>query len=179
MIKGDKIKLVKPMGAFTNVGEVCEITNITEDGTIWFRFGGSHLGCMSYDELERYFEKYVDNEPCVSSTNSKIKASIEWNFFTDGDYTFQKRNNGYDYGKIEDSYEYHGRAHFTDYIEAQEFLEEMLCNAAVSPAHYYLIKKFYNMFDSLIRFINYKQKGQCREEMSGNYDDTFIEVTIW
>lgn len=56
MIKGDKIKLVKPMGAFTNVGEVCEVTDIRGNGSIWFRFGGVHLGCMSYDEYEKYFE---------------------------------------------------------------------------------------------------------------------------
>lgn len=56
MIKGDKIKLVRPMGAFTNVGEICEVTDIREDRTIWFRFGGMHLGCMSYDEYKKYFE---------------------------------------------------------------------------------------------------------------------------
>ena len=56
MIKGDKIRLIKPMGAFTNVGEVCEVTDIREDKTIWFRFGGVHLGCMSYDEFKKYFE---------------------------------------------------------------------------------------------------------------------------
>lgn len=57
MIKGDKIRLVKEMGAFKNVGEVCEVTDITEGGVISFRFGGVHLGCMSYDEYEKYFEK--------------------------------------------------------------------------------------------------------------------------
>lgn len=57
MTKEDKIKLVKPMGAFTNVGEVCDIVDISEDGIISFKFGeGVHLGCMSYDEFERYFE---------------------------------------------------------------------------------------------------------------------------
>lgn len=56
MIKGDKIKLVKPMGAFTNVGEICEVTNVDENGVISFRFGGYHLGCMSYNEFETYFE---------------------------------------------------------------------------------------------------------------------------
>lgn len=70
MIKGDKIKLVKPMGAFTNVGEVCEVTDIREDGSIWFRFGGVHLGCMSYDEYEKYFEPVKE----------KIKREwTEWN----------------------------------------------------------------------------------------------------
>ena len=58
MIKGDKIKLVKPMGAFTNVGEICEVTDVAEGGVISFRFGGVHLGCMSYDEYEKYFAPY-------------------------------------------------------------------------------------------------------------------------
>lgn len=57
MIKEDKIRLVKPMGAFTNVGEVCNIVDISEDGIIIFTFSeGVHLGCMSYDEFEKYFE---------------------------------------------------------------------------------------------------------------------------
>lgn len=64
MITGDKIKLVKPMGAFTNVGEVCEVTDVAEGGIISFRFGGVHLGCMSYNEYEKYFEKvdYVEKK---------------------------------------------------------------------------------------------------------------------
>lgn len=57
MIKGDKIKLVKPMGAFTNVGEICEVVDVQNGGVISFKFGGGkHLGCMSYDEFGRYFE---------------------------------------------------------------------------------------------------------------------------
>lgn len=57
MIKGDKIRLVKPMGAFKNIGEVCEVIDIAEGGVISFKFGGVHLGCMSYDEYKKYFEK--------------------------------------------------------------------------------------------------------------------------
>lgn len=60
MIKGDKIKLIKPMGAFKNVGEICEVTDIAEGGIISFRFGGCHLGCMSYDEFLKYFVKYFE-----------------------------------------------------------------------------------------------------------------------
>lgn len=57
MTKEDKIRLVKPIGALTNVGEVCDIVDISEDGIISFKFGeGVHLGCMSYDEFEKYFE---------------------------------------------------------------------------------------------------------------------------
>lgn len=57
MIKGDRIKLVKKMGVFDNIGEICEVTDIQEGGVICFKFGGCHLGCMSYDEYGKYFEK--------------------------------------------------------------------------------------------------------------------------
>lgn len=57
MIKGDKIKLIHKMGVFDNIGEICEVTDIQEGGVICFKFGGCHLGCMSYDEYEKYFEK--------------------------------------------------------------------------------------------------------------------------
>lgn len=61
MIKGDKIKLVKPMGAFTNIGEVCEVIDVSEGGVVSFKFGnGLHLGCMSYDEFLKYFEMVED-----------------------------------------------------------------------------------------------------------------------
>ena len=57
ILKGDSIRLIKEMGAFKNIGEVCEVTDIAEGGIISFRFGGVHLGCMSYDECEKYFER--------------------------------------------------------------------------------------------------------------------------
>lgn len=93
MIKGDKIKLVKPMGAFTNVGEVCEVTDIREDGSIWFRFGGVHLGCMSYDEYEKYFE----------SVKEKVKR--EWSEWKCLSYDFN-----FDYHIADDT------LHFRDSI---------------------------------------------------------------
>jgi hypothetical protein len=57
LIVGSKIKLVRKMGVFDNIGEICEVTDIQEGGVICFKFGGCHLGCMSYDEYEKYFEK--------------------------------------------------------------------------------------------------------------------------
>ena len=57
MIKGDKIKLIREMGVFKNVGEICEVGDITKGGVISCRFGGYHLGCMSYDEFLKYFEQ--------------------------------------------------------------------------------------------------------------------------
>lgn len=60
--KGSKIKLTQPMGPFTNVGEVCEVLDVMEDGTIRFRFGGYHLGYMSYGEYKTYFEEYIEKK---------------------------------------------------------------------------------------------------------------------
>ncbi len=61
IITGSRIELVKPMGPFTNVGEVCEVIKVTEDGVISFKFGnGIHLGCMSYAEYETYFKPYEE-----------------------------------------------------------------------------------------------------------------------
>ena len=58
MIVGDKIRLKKKMGVFDNIGEICEVTEIQDGGVICFKFGeGKHLGCMSYDEYEKYFDK--------------------------------------------------------------------------------------------------------------------------
>lgn len=57
MIKGDRIRLKAKMGVFDNIGEVCEVTDISDGGVIYFKFGnGRHLGCMSFDEYEKYFE---------------------------------------------------------------------------------------------------------------------------
>lgn len=43
---GEKIRLIKAMGAFTNIGEECEVTEVKPDGEIFFRFGGCHMGTM-------------------------------------------------------------------------------------------------------------------------------------
>lgn len=57
MIKGDKIKLVAKMGVFDNIGKICEVIDVSDGGVITFKFGGGlHMGCMSYDEFQKYFE---------------------------------------------------------------------------------------------------------------------------
>ena len=77
MIKGDKIKLAHPMGVFTNVGEVCEVVDVQNGGVISFKFGGGkHLGCMSYDEFEKYFE-------LVPVENKVEKKKHEWSEWED------------------------------------------------------------------------------------------------
>lgn len=71
--KGTKIRLVKKMGVFDNIGEVCEVTSVSEDGIISFRFGGFHLGCMSYSEFEKYFE-YVEED----TEKRELLSLFEW-----------------------------------------------------------------------------------------------------
>lgn len=85
LIVGDKIELVKKMGVFDNIGEKCEIVGIDENCMISFRFGGYHMGCMSYDEFEKYFKKVEKREWIVRydfpsdmsflTTNIKIKEN--------------------------------------------------------------------------------------------------------
>ena len=84
MTRGDLIRLVKPMGVFNNIGEVCEITDVSEDGVISFRFGGSHLGCMSYNEFEKYFELVEIEEEVEEEIdegeveNKELRDLFEW-----------------------------------------------------------------------------------------------------
>lgn len=72
LTKGDKIVLVREIGAFVNVGEIGEITEVANSGIIWFELGkGAHIGCMSANEFEKYFKKY--EEP-----NINISVDIDW-----------------------------------------------------------------------------------------------------
>lgn len=54
--KNDKIKQVKEIDGFNRIGEIFEVTNVSEDGIISFKcdFG---YGVMSYNEFEKSFEK--------------------------------------------------------------------------------------------------------------------------
>ena len=68
--KGDLIKLVEPMGMLTNVGEIYEVVNVSENGEITFKVSANAFGMflctMSADEFDRYFEKY--EEPVEEET---------------------------------------------------------------------------------------------------------------
>ena len=78
IVKGSKIELIKPMGVFDNIGDVCEVVNLTEDGVISFRFGGCHLGCMSYGEYEKYFKEYVEPVPVKREWSEWSPVSMEY-----------------------------------------------------------------------------------------------------
>lgn len=73
--KGDKIQLLKPMGMFDNIGEVCEVVNVLDDGTISFSFGnGLHMGVMSEDEFGKYFKYY--EEPVKKPTKNRVTSDM-------------------------------------------------------------------------------------------------------
>lgn len=85
IIKGNKIRLIKPMGVFDNIGEICEVTDVSESGVISFKFGGCHMGCMSFNEFEKYFElvEKVSSEEINENTdsmteNQEVYELIEW-----------------------------------------------------------------------------------------------------
>jgi len=84
--KGNEIRLIKPMGVFDNIGEVCEVTDVSKDGVISFKFGGCHLGCMSYNEFEKYFElvekevpeEEINEDADSMAENKEVYELIEW-----------------------------------------------------------------------------------------------------
>lgn len=96
MIKGDRIKLVKKMGVFDNIGEICEVTDIQEGGATCFKFCECNLGCMSYDEYEKYFFEKVKTP--VKGTWSKWGVPLPIAFFDIGGVkriiNYQSRTNG-------------------------------------------------------------------------------------
>ena len=74
MIKGDKIRLKAKMGVFDNIGEICEVTEVSDGGVICFKFGnGRHFGCMSFDEYEKYFELVEEEKEPAKRVWSKWK----------------------------------------------------------------------------------------------------------
>lgn len=94
---GSKIELVYPMGEFDNVGEVCEVIKVTEDGVISFKFGnGMHLGCMSFNEYEKYFKPYEEPIPVKRDWSDWKRTAIGYTNMNDEvvkEY-IQYRNNG-------------------------------------------------------------------------------------
>ena len=67
--KGDKIKLVKEMTYFKNVGEVCEVIEVVGDGAVVFTFGnnGVCMGAVDMNSFEKHFEVYEEPEEEVEA----------------------------------------------------------------------------------------------------------------
>ena len=74
--KGSRIKLVHPMGMFDKVGEICEVVKVNEDAVITFKCSLG-MGCMSYDELDRYFEVEGAN---ISQKKKPKRKWTDWKY---------------------------------------------------------------------------------------------------
>lgn len=62
--RGDKIRLVKEMAFFKNVGEVCEVVEVIDDKYVVFTFGnnGVRVGAVDMSSFETFFEMYKEPE---------------------------------------------------------------------------------------------------------------------
>ena len=83
MVKvNDKIILVKAMGMFDNVGEICNVVEV-DDEYIYFSFGeGMHMGGMTHDEFDKYFEIYEapKMDVDINSIMEKCELINTWAF---------------------------------------------------------------------------------------------------
>ncbi len=62
--RGDKIRLVKEMAFFKNVGEVCEVVEVIDDTCVVFTFGdnGVRVGAVDMNSFKTFFEIYEELE---------------------------------------------------------------------------------------------------------------------
>ena len=70
---GDKIKLIKKMGPLTEIGTVCTIDRVDDEGIKFSSPIFSGYGCMTEDELNTYFEIAMDDE---DFSDDEIQSSI-------------------------------------------------------------------------------------------------------
>lgn len=55
LTKGNKIKMVKELPGFNRVGDIFEVVNVNDDGSITIK-SSYGVGIMSYKEFEEYFK---------------------------------------------------------------------------------------------------------------------------
>ena len=83
---GDKLVVTKKVSGFLDVDDIVEVVDVEED-MISFAFGEGlmHMGVMTFEECEAYFEKYVEKVamPSVSSLQiEEIMENSEYEFYT-------------------------------------------------------------------------------------------------
>lgn len=116
-----------------------------------------------------------------------MKIWISYGFCTDGDYSLRNldilgctekqvtiEDTVFDYiGVIYSENENESECK----LKARTFLQKLLCDCIdISYTHYWLIKDFYIIIDSLIDFIDENNSGELYKEMDGNYNGTYIKV---
>ena len=121
-----------------------------------------------------------------------MKINISYALCTDGDY---KLNNAENFGctgrNVEvNDFEYYNYVGSVEFVneekwrckaDAKNFLYKFLCDGLhVSYTHYWLLRDFYNLIESLVEVIDNYETGMSvsRKHISGNYMGTGIEVAI-
>ena len=92
LVNGDKLVVTKNIASFLNEGDIVNVTNVTEDGTISFAFGDNfmHMGVMSSNECKEHFKKVEEkSDNCIIEITEEYIASImeesEFEVFTSFD----------------------------------------------------------------------------------------------
>ena len=87
----NKVKLKKPFGVFTDVGETCDVESIN-DGVVTVKLWDGHtFACMLYKEFEEHFEviptktwsEWATKEKYVTFPNGEMKP-IQFSYRSDG-----------------------------------------------------------------------------------------------
>lgn len=114
-----------------------------------------------------------------------MKIDVSYVLQTDGDYSLQ---NPEEFGgTVTEFGKYAGHKVFVHKDPnrckraAKKFLSKFLCDGLpVLYTHHWLLNDFYELIDSLIDDLDEYESGDAvlTETLSGNYDDTFITITI-
>lgn len=109
--------------------------------------------------------------------------TIEYKFYTDGDYGLRTPENfgcvGKDVEMDDISYNYVGVMTFENEdegrckSEAKSFLAKLLCDGIhISYTHHYLMKSFYEKIEMLMSFIDRHNQGISCVKIDGNQEGT-------
>lgn len=111
-------------------------------------------------------EKSSSNNKCASDWNLEINTDV-----SDGEYDFWDYKGAVTVENKEDDVQCK--------IDAKMFLKKILCDFVhVSYTHYWIVNHLYGAVDTLIIFLCNCDSGTHTEELSGNYEGTYISVRI-
>lgn len=138
-----------------------------------------------YNKFSEHFEKVPTN----------VRLVFNANFSTDGDFHFDETNikdlessplyNGasvkYNYDKEWESISFYlraeGKSEACRYV-LRDLLEEMIASFRTHSCKYYLIKRVYDLLEGFHEVIWNNNEVDMEDYMSGNYDGTFVSLSI-
>lgn len=138
-----------------------------------------------YNKFSEHFEKIPTN----------VRLMFHADFSTDGDFHFDEtRLKGLEPSPLYDgaavNYKYDKDWEFIEFdlvaegkseacrYALRDLLEEMIASFRTYPGKYYLIKDVYDLLEGFHRVIWNNNEVRMEDGMSGNYDGTFISLSI-